>query len=59
MQLLAVMRSAGGEWDGKRALATYKVLGIKSEGVRPLDSSTTRITSLVQAALCLHLASSD
>ncbi|MCI3277509.1 hypothetical protein [Streptomyces cylindrosporus] len=53
MQLLALMRSAGGVWDGKRALAAYEVLGVKSDGVRPLDAQTARrdLINLADAGL--------
>ncbi|WP_324289017.1 transposase family protein, partial [Streptomyces sp. CoH17] len=43
-----------------RALVEQAVATLKSwRLLRKLRCSTTRITSLVQAALCLHLTSSD
>lgn len=43
-----------------RALAEQAVATLKTwRLLRKLRCSTTRITSLVQAVLCLHLASSD
>ncbi|WP_324787061.1 hypothetical protein [Streptomyces sp. H51] len=42
MQLLSLIRSVGGDWDSKRALAAYKALGIKADGSRVLDAKTAR-----------------
>ncbi|CAM5642523.1 hypothetical protein SALBM217S_00448 [Streptomyces griseoloalbus] len=43
-----------------RALVEQAVATLKSwRLLRRLRCSTTRVTSLVQAVLCLHLASSD
>ncbi|MFF9478105.1 hypothetical protein [Streptomyces sp. NPDC014733] len=56
-QLLTMRRSNGGTWDSKRALATYKVLGIRAEGIRPLDAAAARqdLIALADAGLVRRL----
>ncbi|MFD5385523.1 hypothetical protein ACFWMG_11285 [Streptomyces sp. NPDC127074] len=57
MQLLVLMRSSGGVWDGKRTLAAYKVLGIETEGNRLLEPATARrdLIALADAGLIRRL----
>ena len=57
MQLLAMMRSSGGAGDSKRALAAYKVLGLRAEGDRPPEAATARqdLIALADAGLIRRL----
>ncbi len=59
LRLLWLIRRSTGEWDAKRALAAYTVLGEKAPGQRALDATMARkdLAALADTGLIVRLDS--